>query len=294
MSFKLISNLKALRKKRTDILSKLAANKVISDDLTIEDVANIDEYMQWAAENLPDFITIENIDTLGNNMKSGGQRVGAFVMALSKIAGKETIKGTIYAGTSTRHAYHEAFHAIFELLLTEEQQNQYYKIAKKELLAKLRSEGKSFTSALEELKNSDRDKYKNYSKEKLEKLLYEEYMADEFEKFKQNPKNTKASSWIKSLFNKMLEWIRNVLGTYNAKELQLLFEEVNFGKGCYFFNCGPKKMVEAVMPLELSVADKDNIFSSVDYMTKCGVGICGSCVDRKGRRSCIEGPFLNE
>ena len=229
-SSKYDKNLKALRKKRTDILSKLAANKVISDDLTIEDVANIDEFMQWAAENLPDFITIENIDTLGNNMKSGGQRVGAFVMALSKIAGKETIKGTIYAGTSTRHAYHEAFHAIFELLLTEEQQNQYYKIAKKELLAKLRSEGKSFTSALEELKNSDRDKYKNYSKEKLEKLLYEEYMADEFEKFKQNPKNTKASSWIKSLFNKMLEWIRNVLGTYNATELQLLFEEVNAGK----------------------------------------------------------------
>ena len=222
--------LKALRKKRTDILSKLAANKVISDDLTMEDVANIDEFMQWAAENLPDFITIENIDTLGNNMKSGGQRVGAFVMALNKIAGKETIKGTIYAGTSTRHAYHEAFHAIFELLLTEEQQNQYYKIAKKELLGKLKLENKTLQSALEELKNSDRDKYKNYSKEKLEKLLYEEYMADEFENFKQNPKNTKTSSWIKSLFNKMLEWIRNVLGTYNATELQLLFEEVNAGK----------------------------------------------------------------
>jgi dihydroorotate dehydrogenase (NAD+) catalytic subunit len=63
-------------------------------------------------------------------------------------------------------------------------------------------------------------------------------------------------------------------------------------KGTYFFNCGPKGMIDAVFPLELEVSDK--IFSSIDCMTRCGVGICGSCADEKGRRTCIEGPFMSE
>jgi len=28
-------------------------------------------------------------------------------------------------------------------------------------------------------------------------------------------------------------------------------------------------------------------------MTRCGVGVCGSCADSTGRRTCIEGPFMN-
>lgn len=64
-------------------------------------------------------------------------------------------------------------------------------------------------------------------------------------------------------------------------------------KGTNFFNCGPKGMINAILPLELEISDSEKIFSSVDYMTRCGVGICGSCADKKGRRTCIEGPFMN-
>jgi dihydroorotate dehydrogenase/NAD(P)H-flavin reductase len=60
-----------------------------------------------------------------------------------------------------------------------------------------------------------------------------------------------------------------------------------------FFNCGPRAMVEAVLPLEIGVSGMSRVYSSVDYMTKCGVGICGSCADAKGRRTCVEGPFMN-
>ena len=69
-------------------------------------------------------------------MKSGGERVGAFVMQLQKIAGNETIGGKLYVGASSKYAYHEAFHAVFRLLLTKEQQTEYYKLASKEVLAK--------------------------------------------------------------------------------------------------------------------------------------------------------------
>jgi NAD(P)H-flavin reductase len=61
----------------------------------------------------------------------------------------------------------------------------------------------------------------------------------------------------------------------------------------YFFNCGPKKMINAILPLELKISNPQKIYSSVDYMTRCGVGICGSCANEKGIRTCIEGPFMN-
>ncbi|MBS3151645.1 dihydroorotate dehydrogenase, partial [Candidatus Woesearchaeota archaeon] len=63
--------------------------------------------------------------------------------------------------------------------------------------------------------------------------------------------------------------------------------------GSYFFNCGPKAMINAVLPLELKVSAPEMVYSSVDYMTRCGIGICGSCADENGRRTCIEGPFIS-
>jgi len=62
--------------------------------------------------------------------------------------------------------------------------------------------------------------------------------------------------------------------------------------GSYFFNCGPKPMINAILPLELKLSSPERVYSSVDYMTRCGVGVCGSCADEKGRRTCIEGPFV--
>ena len=67
-----------------------------------------------------------------------------------------------------------------------------------------------------------------------------------------------------------------------------------FSRDAYFFNCGPRAMVEAVLPLEMKYTGPERIYSSIDYMTRCGVGICGSCVDKIGRRTCVEGPFIRE
>ncbi len=221
---------KKLNKEENEIRDKLSANKVVADNLSESDVNDINEFIEWANENLPDFIGREDIATLGNNMKSGGERVGAFVMAIKNIAGKMEVNGTIYTGTSSKYAYHEAFHAVFRMLLTPEQQQTYIVAARKEVRAKLRAQGVSLASELQRLKNSDIEKYKNLSNEQLEKLYYEEYMADEFQLFKENPKKTKTTSWIKSLFNKIMEFIKSILGTYNATELRLLYEGIDSGK----------------------------------------------------------------
>ncbi|VVB81831.1 Sulfhydrogenase 1 subunit gamma [uncultured archaeon] len=64
----------------------------------------------------------------------------------------------------------------------------------------------------------------------------------------------------------------------------------NLKVGDCFINCGPRPMLDAVLPIELPY--RMRIYSSLDRMTRCGVGICGSCADDEGRRTCKEGPFM--
>ncbi|MDA0788209.1 MAG: tRNA-dihydrouridine synthase [Proteobacteria bacterium] len=61
---------------------------------------------------------------------------------------------------------------------------------------------------------------------------------------------------------------------------------------CVFYNCGPAPMVAAAEAVQRDFVTDDRIFSAVDYLTKCGVGICGACHSPDGRRICVDGPFM--
>jgi dihydroorotate dehydrogenase electron transfer subunit/dihydroorotate dehydrogenase (NAD+) catalytic subunit len=61
-----------------------------------------------------------------------------------------------------------------------------------------------------------------------------------------------------------------------------------------FYNCGPEPMVHAAMAVQREFCREEQIFSAIDYLTKCGVGICGACAAPDGRRLCVDGPFLQE
>ncbi|MGK0225025.1 MAG: dihydroorotate dehydrogenase subfamily 1 [Limisphaerales bacterium] len=59
-----------------------------------------------------------------------------------------------------------------------------------------------------------------------------------------------------------------------------------------FYNCGPEPMVLAAEKVQREFCNPEQIFSAIDYLTKCGVGICGACATPDGRRLCVDGPFL--
>jgi len=59
-----------------------------------------------------------------------------------------------------------------------------------------------------------------------------------------------------------------------------------------FYNCGPEPMVHAAVAVQREFCQPHQIFSAIDYWTKCGVGICGACNAPDGRRLCVDGPFL--
>jgi dihydroorotate dehydrogenase (NAD+) catalytic subunit len=59
-----------------------------------------------------------------------------------------------------------------------------------------------------------------------------------------------------------------------------------------FYNCGPEPMVHAAEAVQRKFCKGHQIHNAIDYLTKCGVGICGACGAPDGRRLCVDGPFL--
>ena len=57
-------------------------------------------------------------------------------------------------------------------------------------------------------------------------------------------------------------------------------------------NCGPESMVKEAIKMESQYINPEKIYSSIDFLTKCGIGLCGSCATSKGYRSCVDGTFL--
>ena len=78
------------------------------------------------------------------------------------------------------------------------------------------------------------------------------------------------------------EMLRQRLESLSSDELKALV----------FYNCGPEPMVHAAEAVQRQFCADEQIFSAIDYQTKCGVGLCGACAAPDGRRLCVDGPFL--
>ena len=61
-------------------------------------------------------------------------------------------------------------------------------------------------------------------------------------------------------------------------------------EGC--LNCGPEAMVKMAIDIESQYLNPEKIYSSIEFLTKCGIGLCGSCATSNGYRSCVDGTFL--
>jgi hypothetical protein len=230
-------NVKAIMKQNKKLMKALAgrtnsADKIISDSIENSKGEPLQDFITWLKENLPDFISVESIDSLGDRMKKGGVTVGRFATVLRDIAGGVAVGGVIYTGEGKTYRYHEAFHAVFRLLLTDKEQKKLINIARKEVRAELRKKGKSFEDALEEFASLSED-YTNLlenDKQELIRLYYEEYLADKFEDFKTNPQKTKIDSAAKSIFARFIEWIKTIFSRFRQKRLNDLFSDIDSGK----------------------------------------------------------------
>src|SRR5690606_24024632 len=71
--------------------------------------------------------------------------------------------------------------------------------------------------------------YEEMSDKALEERYYEEYLADRFDAWKMNIK-TPTNPQHKSLFRRIIDWIRNLINGSSKTELYSLFERIDSGK----------------------------------------------------------------
>lgn len=206
-----------------DTVKKSGSRLVASEALAV------DAFTEWAEKNLPDFINVQDIADLGIRLKNQNVNVGQFSMYLKNIAGQINVGGTIYTNGPSTVLYHEAFHGVFRLLLTPEQQAKFYSIAKKAVRAELRQNGKTINQEINRLREQY-PKNSEFTDAYLEKLVYEEWMADQFERFKIDPKSSTAEPVMKSWFNRIVEWVKAVFSRFTTNELTTLFEQIDAGK----------------------------------------------------------------
>lgn len=230
-----------------EIESKLgpgSAKKIVRKpkrQYTEQDAVKIDEFIDWVNKNLPRSISVQQSETLRENLHNGNITVGEFIMSMTALAGGiQRISGKIRVGANTPFKYHEAFHAVFRMLLTEEEIQKYLAIAKKEVADKLRSaEGykfagsnrsyKTLKGALAAMRKMD-PMYMEMSEQELENTLYEEYLADQFDSWKKNIK-TPTSPTNKSLFARIVDIIVNLFTKgFKANTYTNLFQEIENGK----------------------------------------------------------------
>ncbi|MCX6764712.1 MAG: dihydroorotate dehydrogenase [Candidatus Nealsonbacteria bacterium] len=79
---------------------------------------------------------------------------------------------------------------------------------------------------------------------------------------------------------------------YKGLVTDMLEEIIEKTQPEYCINCGPEPMVKEVIKKEIKHINPEKIYSSMDFLTKCGIGLCGSCASSKGYRSCVDGNFL--
>jgi hypothetical protein len=204
-------------------LQQGTANK-IANNLTTSEVVDINEFTKWVEQNLPEFISVEDLKLMSRKMKQNGVTVGMFYTHMNNI--KNQLEGRIAVGKKSPFKYHEAFHAVFRMLLPDDKIDELLSIAKKELLAK----GESVADLKRKLLESKPEFYSQFSDIELEQRVYEEYLADRFDAWKRDIK-TPTSSKNKGFFRYLWDLISGLFKAFrNSDSLENFFMKIEKGK----------------------------------------------------------------
>jgi hypothetical protein len=180
---------------------------------------NFDKAKAYIESILPSFIKVEELNTIFDQLKEQG-----FKNPQREVYGayKDSV---IYLNTNRDVEigveYHEAFHAVFAMMSEEDRQN-YLKIARDELYQDLKVNGKSIKLLVDQ---DIRDgKYSDLSTQQKYEKKYEEYMAERFRTWK----NKKQSA---GLFAKLFDLIRRIYKWFarDSNELDSLFRSIDRG-----------------------------------------------------------------
>jgi hypothetical protein len=209
---------------------KRGSSKITEEEFSGKDVENIAVFSDWIVNNLPDIFTVEEIYTIAEKLSGNKVRMGRFMAYVKDVKkGLSGIRGEIQVGQ--RYKYHEAFHAVFQLLLTDEQIERVLKAAEYEVNQNLRAQNKTMDKALEEFRELYSEEYADLTKEELKERFLEEHLADRFDSFKNQTHIEKNENIIFKAFRKLKEFINRLLNRNNSTDtIKDLFTNIDSGK----------------------------------------------------------------
>ncbi len=188
-------------------------------------VVNIDDFKKYISRILGDKVSVQELDFMATALKDGQVTVGKFLTYLEVLQnGTKAVKGRIEVGANTGFKYHEAFHAVFRLMLTDKQIDKLLAYTKMEVNKK----GIDVKAEMQKMRELHTI-YAEMNEQELEERFYEEYMADQFEDFKGNQKDNKTLPGIRGWFQKLLDLIKGLFNRFSRNELTNLFREIDRG-----------------------------------------------------------------
>jgi hypothetical protein len=172
--------------------------------------ASFNEEIQWLKKALAGTgVKLVDLGTIINNLVAKKNVLGYYKDKAIYVSEALSKKGTIY---------HEAFHALFRDVLTNEQRVFF--------LDKIRSKVGYITNDRVETFRNERG-YFNKTDEQIRDLIYEEYLADGFRDFKLNQKQPK-EGWFKkfiALFDRIINFFKS-----KQTDIEGLYEDFDAGR----------------------------------------------------------------
>lgn len=209
--------------------NKGAALKVVDKPAFDEtSIVNIDRFRKYISRILGDKVSVQEMDMMADNLKTNNITVGKFIAYMESVKnGRPAVKGRIEVGENSPFKYHEAFHAVFRLMLSDAQVDKLIAYAKMEFKKSLLP-GQTIASKMAEMRQLHKV-YAEMSDKELEERMYEEYMADEFDAWKTKQDTKKVIPGIRGWFQKLWELITSLFKG-SKSELEGLFKEIDRGK----------------------------------------------------------------
>lgn len=198
-----------------DLDNQRTAKKVINSNEKFDAVSveNINKFKDWCTKNInPKIISVENLGILIDNLEKHNVTVGTFNSYMDGI----NQKGKISLYENSPFKYHEAFHAIFRLLLPEQRVQS--------LLREMRQESIPTHEELQKF----REKGYNYNEKDIVDRYLEEKLADKFDVWKRTQKEP--NTIIGKFFKYVTDLFRELKAKLFGNKSLGLFYEINRGK----------------------------------------------------------------
>lgn len=180
---------------------------------------DIEKTQTYLNSILPSFIKVEELDTVMDNLSEQGiDDAQATIFGAFK-------NGTIYLNKNVEdigQGYHEAFHAVFQMLLTSEEQNKLLTYAGEQVYKELKSKKKSIRDVVAE--NRSKGIWTNLTDGQAADKVAEEWMAEKFRAWKTKKQPVGLLDKFFDLIERFFKWMLR-----SGNDMDALFRNIDTG-----------------------------------------------------------------